>query len=76
MLEWSDPTKPVKAGISTLLGILLGFAMTAIPVGLHFIFKSLSYMYIGIITLPIYACILTIFICLLFTKGKKLFNKL
>lgn len=76
MLEWSDPTKPVKAGISTLLGILLGFTMTAIPVGLHFIFKSLSYMYIGIITLPIYACILTIFIYLLFTKGEKLFNKL
>ena len=76
MLEWSDPTKPVKSGISTLLGMLLGFTTTLIPVGIYFIFKSLDYLYIGLITLPIYVIILSVFIYLLFTKGKKLFTKL
>jgi len=76
MLEWSDPTKPVKSGISTLLGIFLGVITTAIPVGLYYLFSSLNYLTIGLIAIPIFAIILGVFIYLLFTKGNKLFNKL
>lgn len=76
MLEWSDPTKPIKSGISTLLGILLGFILTLIPVGIQYLFNNLNYTIIGLITFVIYVIILIVFIFLLFTKGKKLFNKL
>ncbi|MBE5758349.1 MAG: hypothetical protein E7345_05470 [Clostridiales bacterium] len=76
MLNWTDETRVVKAGLSTLLGMMLGFLLTLLPLGLFYLFKNLPLVAIGLITLAVYILILGLSIWLLFSKGKKLFRKL
>ena len=74
--EWEDPTKVVKNSLSTLLSMVLGFILTAIPIALMLIFSTLSQTYIVLIMITVYSVVLCLFILLLFTKGKKIFNKI
>ena len=74
--DWEDPTKVVKNSLATLVSMILALVLTAIPIALMLIFTSLSQTSITLITISVYAVIMLLFISILFTKGKKIFNKI
>ena len=74
-MNWDNETQVVKQSLSVLLTMVLGFIVTIIPVVIYLIFK-LKLATIAIITAGIYILLLVLFTSLLFTKGKKMFNKI
>ena len=74
--NFEDETKVVKQSISALLTMLLGLVLTAILVGIYFLFKPLNIVYISIIGLGVYVLLLTLILIILFTYGIKKFRKL
>ncbi len=74
-MNWDNETQVVKQSLSVLLSMVWGFIITAIPIALYLIFK-LKLSTIAIITAGVYILLLMLFTVLLFTKGKKLFNKI
>lgn len=71
VLEFEDETKVVKQSFSTLLTMLLGIILSALLVGIYFLFKFLPIKYILLISISAYILILTTVVTLLFTKGIK-----
>lgn len=74
-LDWDNEVTVVKQSLSVLVDMLFGALICAIPLILFFAFK-LSILTVALITLGVYLLILFVAILLLFTKGKKLFEKL
>ena len=74
--NWNEEVQVVKQGLSILIVLFMGFALIALPIGLFYLFDTLSITIIAVITLLIFTAILAVFWILLFTKGKQLFNKL
>lgn len=75
-LDFDDETKVVKQSLATLLSILFGIVLTALLVGVYYLFKTLSLSWIALIGGTVYVVILAIVITLLMTVGVKKFRKL
>ena len=74
-LNWENETQVVKQSLSVLLSMLFNFVVAIIPVAIYLIF-NISIALVALITTGIYLAILILFICMLFTKGKKLLTKI
>ena len=74
-MNWENEMQVVKQSLSVLLAMVFNMVAAVIPVILYLIFK-LNISWIALISVIIYFVLLVIFTCLLFTKGKKLFNQL
>lgn len=75
--NWEDPTKVVKQGLPVLLSMVLSFVLTVIPIFLLIAFgDALAQAFLFIIPIAVYVVVLVLFALLLFTKGKKIFNKI
>ena len=80
-LNWTEEVQVVKQGASVLVSMLLGFIVSAHPIGLLFLFNSLNFITLNSLQFFIIILLLDVLICatiiaLLFTKGKKLWNRL
>lgn len=75
-LKWDNETTVVKQSMSVLLTMILGMLLTALPVGINYLFENLSLRYVALISAGLYAVALTIIIAILFTKGVKIFRKI
>ena len=75
-LDFDDETKVVKQSLATLLSILFGMILTALLVGVYYLFKSLALGWIALIGGGIYAVILAVVVVLLMTVGVKKFREL
>jgi ABC-2 type transport system permease protein len=73
-LNWENETQVVKQSLSVLLAMVFNFVLAIVPIAIYLIFNA-SILVVALITIAIYAITLITFICLLFTKGKKLLNK-
>ena len=74
-LNWENEVQVVKQSLSVLLAMVFNSVVAVIPVLLYLIF-DLSIAWIALITVIVYAVLLVVFTCMLFTKGKKIFNQL
>ena len=75
-LDWAEETQVVKQSISVLISMLFNFVLVALPIILYVIMPTLSIMFLAALTLLAYSIILIIICLALFTKGKKIFQKL
>ena len=73
-LNWENETQVVKQSLSVLLSMLFNFVVAAIPVAIYLIF-NISITLVALITIGLYLICLIAFVCMLFTKGKKLLIK-
>lgn len=69
VLNFDDETKVVKQSFSTLLTMLLGVVLSALLVGVYYLFNFLPITYIFIISVALYLVILSITLILLFIVG-------
>ena len=74
-LEWENETQVVKQSLSVLISMLFNFVVAIIPAIIYLIFK-LNFGLTALISAAVYAVILIVFNCLLFTTGKTLFGRL
>ena len=74
-LNWENETQVVKQSLSLLLSMIFNIIMAVIPIVIYLVFNT-SILLTMMISLIIYVLLLIIFTCLLFTVGKKMFNKL
>ena len=74
-LNWESETQVIKQSLSVLLSMVFNFILVIIPIVLYLVFK-ISIIAVALISIGIYISILILFICLLFSVGKKLLKKL
>lgn len=74
-LEFENDVQVVKQSLAVLVAILVGLALTIVPV-LVYVYLISDIVIVSLIALGLYTLLTIISILLLFTKGKKLFNSL
>lgn len=75
-MEWTEETQVVKQGLSVLLTMALGFVLIGLPIALFAALQVTNIVLISLATLAFYLTVLAIILALLFSVGKKLFNKI
>ncbi len=75
-LKWDNETTVVKQSMSVLLTMILGMLLTALPVGVNYLFKGLSLEIVALISAGIYVLALVLIVAILFTKGIKIFRNI
>ena len=74
-LNWENETQVVKQSLSVLLSMVFNGVLAIIPVAIYLIFK-IEIWIVALISVALYLAVFVLFTVLLFTKGKKIFNKL
>ena len=74
-LNFEDETQVVKQSMSVLISMLINFVLMFVPIALFLIFEP-ALSLVAIISVGVYILLLLIFTIILFTKGKKIFDKL
>lgn len=74
-LKWDNETLVVKQSMSALLTTILGMLLTAMPVGVYYLF-DVSLLTVAFISALIYTIVLICIILILFTYGVKMFRKI
>lgn len=72
--DFDNPTKVVKQSLPVLLCMVFGILFSALPYAVFKLLKLLSIGNIFAIVMVAYVSILIVFLCLLFTKGVKMFR--
>lgn len=73
--DWGSEQEVVKQGISVLVSMTINSIVTFIPIVLYFMLSQNELIKLVIVTMLLFALTL-FFVFLLFTKGKKLYEKL
>ena len=75
-MEWEEETQVIKQSVACLITMFGGMVLSLIPLGLFLLLPNFSLHLIGLISGAIYLVLLVMCVSLLFTKGKKLLNKI
>lgn len=75
-LDWDNETKVVKQSLSVLLTMVLGVLLAVAPYGIYKLCSALSISATLLISIGLYAIVLTVAITLLYTIGVKMFREL
>lgn len=75
-MDWTEEVQVVKQGLSVILTMLLGALLIALPIALFVSLQISDIVLISLSTIAFYLAVLAVILALLFSVGKKLFNKI